>query len=74
MEEALENLKNKAGKDGMSFWFARPGVVAQGIFTTQYYKIGPEFPKDLSVKIIKEGRGEEQAPKSMCSAATRNGI
>jgi len=55
VEEALENLKNKAGKDGMSFWFARPGVVAPGI-TTQYYKIAPEFPKDLSVKIIKEGQ------------------
>src|SRR5437773_140651 len=28
LEEALESLKNKAGKDALGLWFARPGLVA----------------------------------------------
>ena len=28
LEEALEKLKNKAGKDGFGFFFAKPAVVA----------------------------------------------
>jgi len=49
LEEALEKLKNKAGKDGVGFWFAKPAVVAPQVD----YKVVP-FPKDLSVQINKE--------------------
>jgi len=58
LEEALESLKSKAGKDGMGFWFARPAIVAP----RPEYRVGPmfkrppeEFPKDLSVRITKDG-------------------
>jgi len=51
LEEALESLKNKAGKDGIGMWFARPGVVPPRV----EYKLGPPIPKDLSVQINKQG-------------------
>src|SRR5438132_883760 len=60
LEEALESLKNKAGKEGLGLFFARPGVVSPDAKT--YARLAPfpkdfkgEFPKDLSVRIDKEG-------------------
>ena len=60
LEEALENLKNKAGKEGLGSFFARPGVVAPDGKTSHGVAPFPkdfkgEFPKDLSVRITKEG-------------------
>jgi hypothetical protein len=56
LEEALQSLKSKAGKEGLGLWFARPAVVAPRVD----YKIASpkeigEFPKDLSVQINKQG-------------------
>jgi membrane-associated protease RseP (regulator of RpoE activity) len=58
LEEALQGLKTKAGKEGLGLMFARPAVVTprveirhhDGLFSTK-----DEFPKDLSVRITKEG-------------------
>jgi PDZ domain-containing protein len=59
LEEALENLKNKAGKDGLGgFWFARPGYVSPRVELkgAPFPKdLKGEFPKDLSVQINKHG-------------------
>jgi hypothetical protein len=59
LEEALENLKNKAGKEGFGMYFPRPAIVAPKL---NLYRSAPspkdlkdEFPKDLSVQINKEG-------------------
>ncbi|HMC12065.1 MAG TPA: PDZ domain-containing protein [Pirellulaceae bacterium] len=68
LEEALEGLKAKAGKDGAGFWFAKPGFVAPRVdvkipemklsdkipeIVMKAWKT--EFPKNLSVQINKEG-------------------
>jgi hypothetical protein len=50
LEEALAQLKNKAGGEGLSLMFARPGVVMAHAFTRP-----ADLPKDLSVQITKEG-------------------
>jgi membrane-associated protease RseP (regulator of RpoE activity) len=54
LEDALESLKNKAGKEGSSFWFARPGVVAPRLDFILKPKLA-ELPKNISVRITKEG-------------------
>src|SRR3954471_11416111 len=58
LEEALDSLKSKAGKEGFGLWLAQPGVVAPRF----HYQISPfpkgpagDFPKDLTVRIVKEG-------------------
>jgi membrane-associated protease RseP (regulator of RpoE activity) len=69
LEEALEGLKAKAGKDGVGFFFAKPGVVARSVelndaeiavkamaekaMAARTWKV--ELPKNLSVQINKEG-------------------
>jgi membrane-associated protease RseP (regulator of RpoE activity) len=51
LEEALNMLKDKAGKEGLGIVFARPGVVAQNIDALKR----DEFPKELSISVHKEG-------------------
>ena len=53
LEEALENLKNKFGKDGTNLWFPKPAIVAPRMEFKFETKV--EFPKDLKVTINKEG-------------------
>lgn len=59
LEEALEKLKSKAGKDGFGMWFAKPAIVAPRVdvrFHDQFSKdLKADFPKDLSVQINKQG-------------------
>jgi hypothetical protein len=59
LEEALENLKNKMGKEGTNLWFPKPAVVAPRVELKFDHKsireTKVEFPKDLKVKINKEG-------------------
>lgn len=59
LEEALEKLKSKAGKDGFGIVFAKPAIVAPRFdlkFDNQYLKeTRADFPKDLSVQINKAG-------------------
>jgi PDZ domain len=65
LEEALEKLKNKVGKDGFGFFFAKPAVVAPRVdvklaemklpdLAARIMKYA-EFPKDLSIQINKDG-------------------
>src|SRR5262245_41617904 len=65
LEEALEKLKSKAGKEGFGFFFAKPAVVAPRVdvrlpdakiseIIAKSIRTG-EFPKDLSVQINKDG-------------------
>jgi PDZ domain len=58
LEDALEKLKDKAGKGGTEFFFARPAIVGPKIDV----KLPPipkdfkgDFPQDLSVQINKQG-------------------
>ena len=59
LEQALEGLKGKVGKEGAGLWFARPAVVAPKIdlkipeFKFENWKT--ELPKDLSIQINKQG-------------------
>jgi hypothetical protein len=59
LEEAMEKLKAKAGREGFGMWFAKPAIVAPRIDvrtkeeTTKTLKV--DFPKDLSVQINKQG-------------------
>src|SRR5207244_10407192 len=68
LEEALEKLKSKVGKEGVGFFYAKPAVVGPRIDLRvpemkSFEKIPEmvmkgwktEFPKDLSVQINKEG-------------------
>jgi hypothetical protein len=59
LEEALENLKNKVGKDGTNLFFPKPAIVAPRVelkFDQKWTKEAvTDFPKDLKVKINKEG-------------------
>ena len=59
LEEALENMKNKVGKDGTNLFFPKPAIVAPRVELNYDYKWNKdataEFPKDLKVKINKEG-------------------
>jgi len=60
LEEALNSLKAKAGKEGAGFWFARPAVVAPRVEIRHHNDLlsnKDEFPKDVSVRITKEGEG-----------------
>src|SRR5262245_3763503 len=65
LEEALEKLKSKVGKEGFGFFFAKPAVVAPRVDVrlpdakiwetiAKSARTG-EFPKDLSVQINKDG-------------------
>ncbi len=65
LEEALEKLKSKMGKDGVGLWFAKPAVLAPRVdlrlpegkvseIISKSIRTG-EFPKDLSVQINKDG-------------------
>jgi hypothetical protein len=65
LEEALEKLKSKVGKEGVGFFFAKPAVVAPRVdvrlpdakiseIIAKSIRTG-EFPKDLSVQINKDG-------------------
>jgi PDZ domain-containing protein len=65
LEEALEKLKGKVGKEGVGFWYTKPAVVAPRVdLRLSDAKIAEaitkslkpaEFPKDLSVQINKQG-------------------
>jgi hypothetical protein len=54
LEEALERLKTKTGKDGFGMYFAKPAIVAPR-FELKFDDKFHEFPKDLSVQINKQG-------------------
>jgi PDZ domain len=59
LEEALRNLKDKTGDGAFGLWFPKPAVVAPKMETRGALDIikdiRGEFPKDLSVRITKEG-------------------
>lgn len=59
LEEALEKLKSKAGKDGFGMWFAKPAIVSPRMelkFDDKFrYETKADFPKDLSVQVNKQG-------------------
>jgi hypothetical protein len=60
LEEALEKLKSKAGKDGFGIFYAKPAIVAPPKFDFKFdNKLHAdwmlELPKDLSVQINKQG-------------------
>jgi hypothetical protein len=61
LEESLEKLKGKIGKEGLGFWLAKPAVVAPRVDVRipenwrGAVAKAAEFPKDLSVQINKEG-------------------
>jgi hypothetical protein len=59
LEEAIEKLKGKAGKEGFGMWFAKPAIVSPRVdvrFKEETTKtLKGDFPKDLSVQINKQG-------------------
>jgi ribosomal protein L29 len=50
LEEALNELKAKSGEAGAEIVFARPAIVA-----AEHYLKSTPFPKDLSLRITKQG-------------------
>jgi len=59
LEEALRNLKDKTGDGAFGLWFPKPAIVApkfEARGTLDIIKdLKGEFPKDLTVRITKEG-------------------
>jgi len=60
LEQALQSLKDKAGDGSLGLWFAKPAIVGPkgDVFkaTELFLKdFKGDFPKDLSVRITKEG-------------------
>jgi hypothetical protein len=59
LEEILAKLKSKAGDGTLGLWFAKPAVVesvGEARKAVDFVKdLKGEFPKDLTVKITKEG-------------------
>jgi len=61
LEEAMEKLKAKAGKEGFGMWFAKPAIVGPAPRIDVRLKeetaktLKADFPKDLSVQINKQG-------------------